>query len=113
MATLLTPARLLPRPLSYSVCDLCRVIRLGKETTALRKVLFAYLNMARGHNYLNGRPAVADGVSQFETVYGPWHVNICKDHSDVAAVLEYPYCFVSVCSFTNLKARILYRLHST
>ncbi len=43
-------------------------------------------------------------MSQFETVDGPWHVNIRKDHADVAAVLEYPYCFVSVCGFNNLKA---------
>ena len=99
--------RLLPGPLSYRVCDLCRVIGLGKETAALRKVVFAYQMMARGHYYLDGRPAVADGMSEFETVYGAWHLNIRKDHSDVAAVLEYPYCFVSVCSFNNLEARIL------
>jgi len=46
-------------------------------------------------------------VSEFETVYGARHLNIRKDDSKVAAVLEYPYCFVSVCSFNNLEARIL------
>ena len=46
-------------------------------------------------------------MSEFETVYGAWHVNVREDHSNVAAVLEYPYCFVSVCSFNNLEARIL------
>jgi hypothetical protein len=101
------PMRLLPGPLSYRVCDLCRVIGLGKETAALRKVVFAYQMMARGHYYLDGRPAVADGMSEFETVYGARHLNIRKDDSNVAAVLEYPYCFVSVCSFNNLETRIL------
>jgi len=46
-------------------------------------------------------------MSEFETVYGARHLNIRKDDSNVAAVLEYPYCFVSVCSFNNLEARIL------
>lgn len=45
-------------------------------------------------------------MSELETVYGAWHLNIRKDYSNVAAVLEYPYCFVSVCSFNNLEARI-------
>jgi len=99
--------RRLPRQLSYRVCDLCRVIGLGKETAALRKVVFAYQIMARGHYDLDGRPAVADGMSEFDAVYGAWHVNIRKNYLDVAAVLEYPYCFVSVCSFNNSEARIL------
>jgi hypothetical protein len=63
--------------------------------------------MARGHDDLDGRPAVADGMSEFETVYGAWHVNIRKDDANVAAVLQYPYRFVSICSFNDLEARIL------
>ncbi len=35
------------------------------------------------------RPAMADGMSKFETVNGPRHVNIRKHHPDVAAALEY------------------------
>ena len=112
-SALMTPMRLLPRQLAYRVCDLRRVIGLGKETAALRKVVFAYQITARGHYYLDGRPAVADGMSEFETVYGAWHVNIREDYANVAAVLEYPYCFVSVCSFNNLEARILYRSDGT
>jgi hypothetical protein len=69
--------------------------------------------MARGHYYLDGRPTVADGMSEFETVYRAWHVNIRKNHPDVAAVLEYSYCFVSVCSFNNPEARILDSSDST
>jgi len=71
----------LSRPLAYSLCDLCRVIRLGKETAPLRKVLFAYPTMSRGHNYPDGRPAVAHGMNEFETVYGTWHLNIRKSLS--------------------------------
>jgi hypothetical protein len=52
-------------------------------------------------------------MNEFETVYGTWHLNIRKHHTDVAAVLEYPNCFVSVCGFNNLKARILNRLDGT
>jgi hypothetical protein len=69
--------------------------------------------MARGHYDLDGRPAVADGMSEFETVYRAWHVNIRKNYPDVAAVLEYPYCLVGVCSFNNLEARILDSSDST
>ena len=36
-------------------------------------------------------------------------MNIRKDYSDVASVLEYPYCFVSVCSFSDPEAGILER----
>jgi hypothetical protein len=52
-------------------------------------------------------------MSELKAVNGAWHVNVCKDHSDVAAVLEYPYCFVSVCGFDNLEARIFNRTDST
>ena len=40
-------------------------------------------------------------------------MNIGKDNADVVSVLEYSYCFVSVCSFNSPITCILYRLHST
>jgi hypothetical protein len=52
-------------------------------------------------------------MSEFETVHGAWHVDIRKDHSDVAAIFEDPYCFVSICSFNNLEARLLDRSDGT
>ena len=48
-------------------------------------------------------------MSEFEAVNGAWHVNVRKDDSDVTAVLEYPYCFVSVCGFDNLEAPVFNR----
>lgn len=47
-----------------------------------------------------------DGMCEFETVHGARHVNISKDHSDVAPVLEYAYYFISICSFSDLKTRM-------
>jgi hypothetical protein len=86
------------------------VVGLRKETATLREVLFAYLTAPKGHNYLDGRPTITDGMNEFEAVHGARHLNVCKDHSDIAAVLEDPYCFVSGCGFNDLKARILIAL---
>jgi hypothetical protein len=43
----------------------------------------------------------------------PGIVNIRKDYSDVASVLEYSYCFVSVCSFNDPEARVFDHFQST
>ena len=56
---------------------------------------------------------MADGMSELETVYRAWHLNVRKNHPDVPAVLKYPYRVVSICSFNDLKARILDHFHRT
>ena len=50
---------------------------------------------------------MANGTSKFATVHRSGHVNIRKYHPDVAAALEYPYCFVGVGIFNDLEACIL------
>ena len=45
-------------------------------------------------------------MSEFETVYGAWHVHVREDYANVAAVLEYPYCLVGVCSFNGPLRRL-------
>ena len=52
-----------------------------------------------------------------ETVHRTRHVNIRKYHPDVAAALEYLYCFLGVgglndleaCIFSNIDLRTIYR----
>ena len=46
-------------------------------------------------------------MSKFETIHGALHLNIREYHPDVAAALEYPYCFVGVSNFNDLEACIL------
>jgi hypothetical protein len=96
------------RELTQCICDFSEVVRFGKETTAFRQVLLGDATVARGHNDLNGRPAMADGVSEFEPVHGTWHVHVRKDYPDVAAILKYPDCFIGVGGFNDLKACVLY-----
>ena len=64
---------------------------------------------ARHHDDLDRRPAISHHRGKLETVHGTRHINVRKNHPNILAALEYSYCFVSICSFNYLKARIFDR----
>ena len=90
-------------------CNLTWVVRFGKETTVLRKILLSQPTSARGYDYFDRWPAISDGMSELETVHGTGHMDVSKNHPDIPAALKYPDRFVGVGSFNDLEASLLDR----
>ena len=81
--------------------------RLAEEAAVRRLVGIGQFDLAGHQNDLDRRPAVVDGVGEFQSVHAAGHLNVRKQQRDVGARLENGKRFVGIDGLHRRESGIL------
>ena len=85
--------------------DVVVTIWLREEYTPIWNIYLGHIEMTRGENELDWRPAVSNCTSQLQSIHRTWHVDVGKYNADVFSRFQYGNGFICVGCFYSPIAR--------